>query len=560
MEKKAKFRNIAIFIVIVLIVGIIFFYQMQKKGFHEDEVYTIGSSVNPYDGLISPYDNKDVHTKMWEKYIFDDSFFVEVKNAINYVKNQEAYRDEMDELDRAKVPEWKVREDVINYMTLTQDNYLNLKSIYYNQVKDTHPPFFYTLVHFSSILFGGEFSKYTVFLVNIVAFILSCIVIKKVLKILNKEHLIIGILIFYGLSMGTITMVLYQRMYMVLTLFILLYFYYNIKLYQNEFVLSRELIVKLGIVTILGFLTQYYFAIFAALILIIVIIQMIVNKKYKTMFKYIGFHILYAIIGILIFVPCMYHLLFNERGISNISTGHYLEYLIEYIKHILYIFTIKDNNILTIAIIGIFIGGLIYSLITSKEKFVIFLSIVPSIIYLFIVIKLTSFRELRYIMPMIPFVSITLFLILDNVIKIKFKELIIVVIATVLVIPGFIFSKPKLLFEEYEECLQIAEENKDKSFVYIYDNGFNHAQSIPEMMIYEKTMIINVNNNELQYVINNEQLNQENSYILSIKVYMNNEEIIQEIVNNTEFQTVTKLFEGVSSSEVVSNNLYLVSK
>ena len=560
MKNETKFRNIAIIAVIIVIAGIIFFYQTQKQGFHEDEVYTIGSSVNPYDGLISPYGDKDVHTKMWEKYIFDDSFFVEVRNAINYVLNEDVYRKEMDELDRARIPEWKTRDVVTDYMTLSSDNYLNLKSIYYNQVKDTHPPFFYTLVHFSSIIFGGEFTKYTVFLVNIMAFILSCIAIKKTLNLLNKEHLTIATLIFFGLSMGTITMVLYQRMYMLLTMFILLYFYYSIKLYHNEFNLSKELIVKLGIVTVLGFLTQYYFAIFAVLMLAIMLIKMIIEKKYKTMFKYIGFHILYAIIGILIFVPCMYHLLFNERGISNITKGHYLEYLMEYVKHILYIFTIKDNNIILIAILGIFVAGLIYSLIKSKERFVIAITIIPSIIYFFLVVKLTSFREIRYIMPIIPFIALTLFIILDNVIRIKIKELIIIAVAIILIIPGFVCSKPKLLFEEYKECLTIAEKNKDKSFIYIYDNGFNHVQSVQEMMIYEKTMIINANNNELQYVINNEQLNKEDSYILSIKVYMNNEAIIQEILDNTEFETATKLFEGVSSSEVVSNNLYLVSK
>ena len=103
-------------------------------------------------------------------------------------------------------------------------------------------------------------------------------------------------------------------------------------------------------------------------------------------------------------------------------------------------------------------------------------------------------------------------------------------------------------------------DNKDKSFVYVYDNFFNHMQSIPEMMIYEKTFIVNVNNNDMKYFINNNELNNENSYILCIKTYMDNESILNEITNNTDFKNVTKLFEGGNSSEAISNNLYLVSK
>ena len=41
---------------------------------------------------------------------------------------------------------------------------------------------------------------------------------------------------------------------------------------------------------------------------------------------------------------------------------------------------------------------------------------------------------------------------------------------------------------------------------------------------------------------------------------MDNESILNEITNNTDFKNVTKLFEGGNSSETISNNLYLVSK
>lgn len=560
MPNQTKYRNIAIVAIIIIMAGIIFSYQTKKVGFHEDEIFTIATSVNPYDGLMSPYRDKDVNTILCEKYVFDDNFFKLIKNAINFIQNQNVYDEERNALINAEVPIWKTKDDVASYVTLAPENSFNLKAIYFNQLKDTHPPFFYTLVHFSSLIFGGQFTKYSVFIINIIAFILSCFVIRKTLKILDKENLTCAVLIFYGLSMGTISMVIYQRMYTVLTLFILLYFYYSIKVYKNGYYLTKELKLKLGIVTILGFLTQYYFAIYAFLILAIMSIKMIKDKEYKDMAKYLCWHIIYAVIGILIFVPSVYHLLLNDRGISNLANTEYYKHFIEYVKFLLYAFTIEDNNWLVIGIVIAFIAGLVYTIKESKEKFILVLTFLPSLIYFLLVVKLTSYRELRYIMPIIPFVAITLFFILDKVLKFKYKDIAIVAIAIALVATGFIYSKPKFLYEEYKECLEIADRNKDKSFIYVYDNMFNHIQSIPEMMIYEKTMIINANRNELQYCINNDELNKENSYILSIKTYMDNESIIKEILDNTEFNKVTKLYAGGNSSEVISNNLYLVSK
>lgn len=504
-KSNEKIKNIFIIILIAIMCGIIFFYQTKKVGFHEDEMYTIASSVNPDNGLMWAYDSN---------------------NKL----------------------EWKTKDYVRDYITLTPNNFLNLKSVYINQAYDNHPPVFYILVHFSSILFSGEFSKYTAFIVNLAAFIFSCIVIKKILKILNKENLTIPSLILYGLSMGTISMVLFQRMYMVLTLFILLYFYLSLKLYKNNFELDKKLIIQLGITTVLGFLTQYFFAIYAFFIFIIMLVEMMRNSEYKKMKLYTIYHIIFAIIGILLFVPCIKHLLFSDRGLTNLGNGEYFNHFFTYLKHLAYAFSINNTSIITTIalIIFTFLTILLYK--KSKNKFIVLITIIPSIFYFIIAVKMTSFQELRYIMPVIPFVTLTFLFILDELINIKYKNILFSILAILIVVNGMIFSKPKFLYENYQKCLDIAEENKEKSFVYVYDNFFNHMQSIPEMMIYEKTLIINTNNNELDNVINDETLNNENSYILCIKSYMNNEEILQKLTENTEFKNVTELFEGDNDS------------
>ncbi len=520
LKDTKKIKKIISIIIIVIMCGIIFYFQTKKIGFHEDEMYTIASSVNPDNGLMVAYDENNI-------------------------------------------PRWITKEYAKNYITLSTDNYLNLKSVYQNQAYDNHPPFFYTLVHFSSILFSGEFTKYTVFIVNIIAFILSCFVIEKTLKLENKDNLIFGTLIFYGLSMGTISMVIFQRMYMLLTFFILLYFYYSLKIYKSNFNLSKKNLISLGIITILGFLTQYFFAFYAVLIFIFMFIEMIRQKKDKKLIlKYTISHIIYGAFGILLFVPCINHLIFSDRGLSNLGNSNYFIHFVDYLKHFAYSFSINNTNMLLIVCcLLLFFISLIFLIKKSKEKFVILLTIIPSIIYFFIAVKLTSFQELRYIMPVIPFISMTLFFIFDFIFKFKYKNAFIILIGIILSINGLIFSEPKFLFKTYDKNLEIAEQNKDKSFIYVYDNIFNHMQSLPEFMIYNKSLIVNVTRDELDYIFDNKELINENSYILCIKSYMDNDSIIEEIQKNTDFKNITELLKvNKASSEMISNNLYLVSK
>ena len=159
--------------------------------------------------------------------------------------------------------------------------------------------------------------------------------------------------------------------------------------------------------------------------------------------------------------------------------------------------------------------------------------------------------------------ALNLYIMLDTLIDVKYKEVFFIGLSIVLVLFGMIVSKPKFLYEDYKEIMRIAEENKDKSFVYVYDNFFNHMQSIPEMITYKRTLIVNeARNDEVSYIISDESLNNENSYILSIKSYLNNSEIIERIRNETDFKNITTLYlSDTESTELkVDNNLYLVSK
>ena len=67
---------------------------------------------------------------------------------------------------------------------------------------------------------------------------------------------------------------------------------------------------------------------------------------------------------------------------------------------------------------------------------------------------------------------------------------------------------------------------------------------MPEFMIYEKSLILNVNNNELKYLESNNELIGEDSFIVSMKRYMNVQEIIEEVKSLTGYDNYNTLLNG----------------
>ncbi len=115
------------------------------------------------------------------------------------------------------------------------------------------------------------------------------------------------------------------------------------------------------------------------------------------------------------------------------------------------------------------------------------------------------------------------------------------ILASVVSIYGLIVSEPDCLFKGYNRYLKIAEENKHTKFVYIGSTLFNHIQSMPEFAIYDESLIID--SREIKYVIEDEELKKAEEFILSIKKYKGDKEILKEIIDNTEFKNYELLLD-----------------
>ena len=534
------------YILVILAVSVVLFYFIgQKKGFHEDEIFSYGSSSYFYDNVFRPYGIEDSTGEFVRSNILKGNI---IKNLKYYLID---HRDEMDNLieeyKAAHKPVWRSPDDARDYLTVSGwKEVINYPLTYYNQAKDVHPPLFYFAVHTMQILFYNSFSKYIIFVINLCFGIASLVEIKHLMEKMGKEHLSIPTMILYGSSMGAISTVIFQRMYMMLTFSILMFISVNFDIIKADYEIDKKSWLKLGWITILGFLTQYYFCIFAAGMALVVFAQVCRKRDKKKILSYILNYFKIALIGIILYPMAINHVFFSYRGVG-VSVMHkgYFEKLIDYIALVGYSFSIP------VFVIGILVASMIvFVCIKRKElndfsKYIVML-IVPTVIYILIVVKTAPEVEyvhtLRYIMCVLPIIAILMTLAIDFFIKNKkVASIATTVLAIGISIYGLITSMPYFLYKGYNEYLKIAEENKNDRFVYVGDTVFNHIQSMQEFAIYKESLILD--GNQIDYLIDNEKLEQEDEFILSIKRYKDDDAILKEIVDKTEFKGVELLLD-----------------
>lgn len=540
---KFILKNKYIILIITVLSCLMFYFIGEKQGFHEDEIFSIGSSNYKYDNVYRSFGyaeaNQDVFynqvlksdNKLYnlKKFIFDNDSFIK------------------DETLSKEVPIFRTNNEALEYLTIGKYDVFNYFSVYYNQARDVHPPLFYFLVHFVSTIFYGTFSKYIIFSINLLFFIGTLLVINKIMKSLNKEKLGIPTMILYGGSIGCISTVVFQRMYMMLTFFSILYLYLTIKFIQNDFKVEKK---YPWILTILfGFLTQYYFCIYIVLVFILLAIYLVIKKEYKKLYDYFIVHAIPAVIGVAFYPASIYHIFFSYRGIGDGgSTKTIFESIIYYLSQIYKLFGFKNLLLITIIIsIILFIKNKV-TIDKEKYKYLIIL-IFPIIMYILIVSKIAPFLgedyTSRYIMLTFPIIAISIMYLLSLISK---SSIIPLIISVVLLINGLYNETPVYLYKDYKKVMDLAYEYKEDYFVYVYDNYFTHLSSLPEFATYKASLIINVNDYDFS-LLNNDELNNSSEFIVCIKNWINQDEVLNKILENTKYNKYEKLLELNSDVE-----------
>ena len=275
MMNKSKIGRI--FFLIIFLVGTIhvLWWGKQKLGFYVDELYTYGLS-NSY---MTPF----------------------YERTENYL---DAYH---------------TGSEFWEYLTVSEEDDFEFGSVWYNQERDVHPPFYYVLIHFVSSVFGGMFSKWIGLGINYLFYILSGVIFYKLTESLLKKEISRVLSVFmFVFSLGTLNTFLYIRMYMMLEFWILLYLLCMVKIVlcevQNDVRFWRYVLI--GSIIVCGFLTHYYFIIPAGILSLCYIIYCLMDKKIKRMLYYILTCIAAGVTTQYIFEYSYNHIFIGYRGVE----------------------------------------------------------------------------------------------------------------------------------------------------------------------------------------------------------------------------------------------------
>ena len=554
-------KNYRYIIVIFVISVVMTFFMTKKEGFHEDEMFSYGSSNYAYDNVYRPYGKEDETNIFVKEKIMNGNI---IQNLKYYLIDHRDIKDKtLADIKSEFVPTWRSSDEANDYLTIQPKDALNYGMVYYNQSRDIHPPLFYFLVHTVSIFFMGHFSKYIIFGINLVFMVLSLWTIKNIFEKLDKKYLIIPTLILYGFSMGAISTVIFQRMYSMLNFFVLMFISANIDIIKKDFDIDKKLWNKLTWIVLLGFWTQYYFCIVAGVVAVLVLIGVIRKQGKQGAIMYILKYLKMAVIGVLFYPLSINHIFFSYRGVGKAEMARgFGEKLVEYLNMIGYSFSIPVLAI-AICLILLVMAVAVKSVNDKKvDKNALGAgTIIFSVIcYVCVIVKVSPELQdaniIRYIMCVLPLIIISILLLIDTVIKNKnMLKYSLVGISLIISVYGLMFSEPAFLYKGYAKYLEIAEENKEDKFVYVGDTVFNHIQSMPEFATYTESLILN--ENQLDVLENDSKLSEENEFILSIKKYKGADEILAKVIEKTGFSNYEVLLDDEGD---VSCKIYKVMR
>lgn len=331
------------------------------------------------------------------------------------------------QLDVEDNTEYKGHDLLLKYASVHPGNEFNIKSVFYNQGFDTHPPLYYIFINFICSLNRGKFSIWYGLVINIIFMVILFWEMEYIIRLITKSELFsllipLVSLFFYGF----INMYVFIRMYVQLSvislglvLLILSFihkdsdkfkkekFEENIIKESSNLSYNQILINKLCflilffIICVFGILTQYHFMIIAG----IYSLFLGINLLYKNDYKFLLLIILAGILSILtvyLIFPEMINHLFGEVSLHGLKSERLYSIFEKLIEFYLSIVKSFSGNIVLFSIV-LLVCIISLALIRNRTLILIFISI---ILYYIIISITATFNFARYLYNIYPLIMI----------------------------------------------------------------------------------------------------------------------------------------------------------
>ena len=118
LNTKAGY-NIITFLAILIVTIFMFYWIGQKEGFHEDEIFSYGSSNYKWDNVFQASGKSDFLNRAIEQYVIGDSIGSTINNIQYYLAHQGEFGALAGEIQKNDKPVWKTSQDAIDYLTVS---------------------------------------------------------------------------------------------------------------------------------------------------------------------------------------------------------------------------------------------------------------------------------------------------------------------------------------------------------------------------------------------------------------------------------------------------------
>ena len=496
---------------VIIVMAFDVFFAFQKEGFHMDEVLSYELSNSEFTPWITPTQPEGRLEKFYRAEIHDDKFGGTVSNLFNQVKDVLSNRGSSVAAsytaDVYDSPQWMSDDDITKYVTYYGSDSVIALSAYYNTTTDNHPPLYFMLLNIFSAVYAlfayGSFSAWPGIILNMIFMAGSLLVICAFFEnVVGKKCLGPVAALVYGLSPAGLNTVLLIRMYSMTSFFCLAFTYVLfLKLgKEDEPRYKNKLFI---LITVLGFLTQYFVCIYYFFLALCVVIYLLVSKKKKMLVNLIRALVISAVFGLILY-PFVYHDMFGTAVGNSVmesvsGLGGYAEKVLAFAGIIAT--ECAGCPVALGVILAVMAAGVIIALKMKKTGLWAIAPGLSVIGYFLVVAKIAPYTVDRYLMPvmgviMVCFVtgvSFVIGMLIESFIKTEKSKCTIETIACIIVCAtsfAYVFiNTPNYLYKGYADQLKISERYTDLDAVVVYE-GTSFYQNVPELMNYNNCLLV----------------------------------------------------------------------
>ena len=499
----------------VLCVGVSF-----KEGYHMDELLSFELADARYNPWIVPTQPEGRLAKFVREEIQGDSFgetLMNLKSTVTDVlKNRGSSKLLSYKADVYEEPAWITSGQFRDYVTVDGSDAFDYLSVYFNVKDDNHPPVHFMLLHTMSSLFPGTLSPWLGCAINLICVGITLWLLLRLGRQLSEifgmeeQGRLLGILavLLYGLSTGALASVLLIRMYCLLScLCVALLSMHVEKWKEHGFDRSNKGLIA---ITVLGFLTQYFFLFYCILLAAVTAAGLLCSKRMRELWIYIRSMVVAAVIGLVLFPFAIADVFSSGRGVEaldNLASGFagYGARLLAFAR-ILADRTVGDLLLGAGCVTAVVLAVVLWyrrhrgqELSMSREvRGILCMLIIPVVGYYLLASRMSPYLVDRYVMPMFPMIALLFALLLCCLGKRlakasgwKGRLVGIGLMALIIVVQGLRLASydGEYLYRGYGQQEQLAEEYASLPCICVYA-GVGYYENLPEFMHYDRTLLV----------------------------------------------------------------------